>query len=332
MKFIICLISPLLFFSAASNAAVQFKLTFEGATWNDTSDWSTQPTYRHKSGNSYNTFGEALRGETQYYFDNYIAAALDYKDDHVINITLRQDNATAAFGYASGGSTYTVNGISEGNIWHQLAGEGAVTKHGAHFEASIAYNLDYSATGLYGGWGSLSRTALLGNVAGGLTRHEVMHVLGMQSEILDQQRFGYDPRTDPGANIASMYDTKLVDKNGNALLNYDAGMGGWLTNNYELNDNWSDSNSGVRFKGIADDGSDLFLTVDSEANSIDFDHLTVSYNTSEHRDNTYDLIERDRAILRGLGYSVVGSTTVPEPSSLLLIGLGCFPLFFRKRK
>ncbi|MFK7768027.1 MAG: beta strand repeat-containing protein [Mariniblastus sp.] len=277
--------------------SVRFTLNFEpGSLWFDTTP-VTDPVYT--------TYGEQLRGELQNYFDTVIAPVFAGDFDLAIDIN---DNEGDSFASATAfGQGFTdVNGqmLWVASPWSILTGRGDRTPGGS--DGVINYNLDLD---LYGGTATpaqeaASRQALLDNVRGGLTRSTFFNILGMESEIPNEIRGATDPRGT--RNRATVMDLQYRDNVDNVLVdNYDAGDFTFEVQNYATNPgSWAGDNSGVYFLGIDDAGNPIELPVNSNSQLIDFDTL-ASALAGTSRDGAWgDVVEQDRAFLRGLGYDL----------------------------
>ncbi len=274
---------------------VTFVLNFEpGSGWFDATPWNQD---------GYATYGDALRGELQDYFDNVIAPV--FAGDFTVTIDINDDETDSfASARALGLGLEDVGGqqLLVGSPWSILTGRG--DRNGPSIaDGVIDYNLDVS---LYGG----DLQALLDNIAGGLTRHEFFHVLGMESGIPNETQ-SFDPRGT--RNIATVMDSRYFDLNDAPLIgNYDPADMTFEVQAYVTNADWAGDNSGVYFAGIADDGSPMMLAVNSNAEQIDYRHLASSFAGTGRLGPWEDVIEQDRAFLRGLGYNL-NPVTPPIP-------------------
>ncbi len=272
---------------------VTFNLNFEeGSLWFDATAYTSQ--YG-------TTFGDALRGELQNYFDTVIAPifagtftmTLDINDDEVDTFA-----SATALGY----SFHEVNGqnIWAASPWSILTGRGDTNGSGTS-DGVIDYNLDLD---LYQG----DQQALLDNIAGGLTRNQFFRVLGMESFIPNETQT-FDPRGN--REVASVMDTLYRDVNDAPLVgNYSGADFMFDVLNYVANPNWAGDNSGIYFLGIDDSGAEMRLAVNSNTELIDFDTLASSLAGTSRDGDFNEIVEQDRAFLRGLGY-VLNPITVP---------------------
>ena len=288
---------------------VNFQLNFEpGSLWFDATLVPNTSIYFDPA-NTALTQGEVLQRELQNYFDSIIeplfaglfTVELDILDD---------ETDTLASAAALGFGTTDVGGqdLYVASPWSILTGRGDT--NGDLSDGIIDYNLDLA---LYGGDFDL----LVRNVAGGLTRNQLFNkVLAMEAETPDETST-FDPRG--VRNLATPLDIGLHDLNDAQLLgNYDPLDSTYLVQNYVTNAIWAGDNSGVYFLGIADDGSPMQLPINSNAELIDFDTVASSLAGSSRNGSFHDIIEQDRAFLRGLGYNLNPINPV-DPSAGLLV-------------
>ncbi|MEL7496913.1 MAG: hypothetical protein AAFN77_04845 [Planctomycetota bacterium] len=270
-----------------------FVLNFEeGSGWFDATPFDL-PGYETEA---YATYGDAYRGELQKYFDEIIAPIFAGSFTMTLDITDNETD-TAASASAQGFGFEDVNGenLRVASPWSILTGRG--DRNGIDVaDGRIDYNLDINA--FYGGDGQL----FLDNLAGGLTRSQFFRVLGMDSDITDHTNF-FDPR---GTRRTAQYiDTQYIDLNGNPLLTgYDGTDSTFLVDAYTTNANWAGDNSGLFFRGVGDDGMEMLLPVNSNSELIDFDVLASALAGTSRDGDFNDIVEQDRAFLRGMGYEL----------------------------
>ena len=304
-----------------ANAQVRFALNFQqGSGFFDSTDWTEE------SDGQYSTFGDALRGELDSYLNDVIAAAFDYSSPRVITLDIKGDLDMAnvfAYGQASNYRFKEIDTnqvVMVSDVWEILVNN--VDPDPSSVEGAINYNMDLE---LYSG----NRHAMLRNIAGGLTRHEVNHVLGMTART-PRHTSTIDPR---GGEISSLrfYDHQIRDQFGNKIVSGYRSSDGSVNPtiaNYSVTNDWSNDMSGLYFQGIADDGTLIELAINSTDRTIDFSHLASSYNgplreenwvpSIDGQFNSWDaVIELDRAFYRGMGYSVV-STSVDQNINYVL--------------
>ena len=316
-KTVACLLTVIAFLQASTVVSqVQFNLRFDPESgFFDPTDWSTE------SDGQYATYGDALRGELQSYLENVIAPAFGYSEPRVLTIDIT-DGLSRAFASASTNSDFKEISpnryVSVPKAWDILVHNNNPDPTSP--EGTITYNLDVEAR--YSG----DRSAMLRNIAGGLTRHELMHVLGIASSI-PTHRDSFDPR---GLEISSLnvYDHQLRDLGGAKLVDgYRSFNGSQFENpsisRYELSNDWSSDESGLHFAGIADDGRELNIPINSSSTLIDFDHPVGSFAglaRQESFDRSKDIgpnfwdaiIELDRALLRKMGYQLAGESQIGD--------------------
>ena len=264
---------------------VVFNLNFVGNIWNDATPWLG------------GTYGDAMRAAVQNYFDNVLAPT--FAGNFALSITISDLALTAlSTSRALGGQFINIAGqqIFASSPFSILTGRGDT--NGASADAEIDFNVDFA---LYGGDNVIGRQALLDNLDG-LTRYEFLKVLGMES-FIPNHTTSNDPRG--GRNIASVMDLGLRDLNNAPLLgNYSLLDNEFDVLNYSVNGSWAGDTSGLYFRGIGDTGLELKLPVNSNAVLIDFDAMAFTF-AGTSRNGAFDqIIEQDRAFLRGLGYSL----------------------------
>lgn len=269
------------------NDGLVFDLDFQGAAWTDATPWEG------------GTFGQALQDAVSDYFNNVIAPTFAGNFNMRIVLTDGGPVGSLSSSRPLGGQFINIGGqqIFVYSPYSILTGRGDT--NGATADGQIDYNFDPN---LYGGDNAAGRAALLRNVGGGLTRHEFWKILGMESNIANETNTN-NPRGT--RNTARVMDLGLRDLNSAPLLgNYTAADQMFTVQNYAANPNWSGDNSGLFFRGIADNGSVMRLPVNSNAILIDFDRLAFSF-AGTSRNGSYDqIIEQDRAFLRGMGYEI----------------------------
>ena len=270
-----------------------FNLNFEaGSLWFDTTPFDL-PGFEDQG---YTTFGEAYRGELQRYFDETIAPIFAGSFTMTLDITDDEtDSAADATALGFGYEEVDGQNLWVASPWSILTGRGDRNGVGVA-DGRIDYNLDINA--FYAG----DRALFLEQLAGGLTRSQFFRVLGMDSNITSHTNF-FDPRgirTD-----AQVIDTRYIDLNGNPLLtDYDAGDNTFLVDSYVTNANWAGDNSGIFFRGIDDFGAEMLLAVNSNSELIDFDVIASALAGTSRDGDFNDIIEEDRAFLRGMGYEL----------------------------
>ncbi|MGY8748221.1 MAG: hypothetical protein ACKVHR_09230 [Pirellulales bacterium] len=245
--------------------------------------------------NGYATFGDALRGELQLYFDNTIMPLFDGSFTLTIDITDDENDSLAtaqAFGYGF----HDLNGenVWAATPWSIMTGRG--DSNGVdESDGLINYNLDLSR---FGG----DQQALLDNVTGGLTRSQFFRVLGMES-FIENETQAFDPRGI--RDVASVMDLQYFDTNDAAVLgNYDANDSTFEVLNYTTNGSWAGDGSGLYFMGVSDIGAPMSLPVNSNTELIDFDTIASSLAGTSRDGSFNDIVEQDRAFLRGMGFNL----------------------------
>ncbi len=245
--------------------------------------------------NGYATFGDALRGELQLYFDNTIIPLFDGSFTVTLDITDNEVDSLAtseAFGYGF----HDLNGenVWAASPWSIMTGRG--DSNGVdESDGLINYNLDLSR---FGG----DQQALLDNITGGLTRSQYFRVLGMESFIPNETQ-SFDPRGN--RDIASVMDLQYRDLNDAAVVgNYDANDSTYEVLSYVTNANWAGDGSGLYFLGESDTGAPMPLPVNSNTELIDFDTIASSLAGTSRDGSFNDIVEQDRAFLRGMGFSL----------------------------
>ena len=254
--------------------------------------------------NGYATFGDALRGELQLYFDNTIIPLFEGSFTVTLDITDNEVDSLAtseAFGYGF----HDLNGenVWAASPWSIMTGRG--DSNGVdESDGMINYNLDLSR---FGG----DQQALLDNITGGLTRSQYFRVLGMESFIPNETQ-NFDPRGN--RDVASVMDLQYFDINDAAVVgNYDANDSTFEVLNYTTNANWAGDGSGLYFMGVSDTGTPMPLSVNSNTELIDFETIASSLAGTSRDGSFNDIVEQDRAFLRGLGFSL-SPVTPPELS------------------
>ena len=245
--------------------------------------------------NGYATFGDALRGELQLYFDNTIIPLFEGSFTVTIDITDNEVDSLAtseAFGYGF----HDLNGenVWAASPWSIMTGRG--DSNGVdESDGLINYNLDLSR---FGG----DQQALLDNITGGLTRSQYFRVLGMESFIPNETQ-SFDPRGN--RDIASVMDLQYRDLNDAAVVgNYDANDSTYEVLNYTTNANWAGDGSGLYFMGVSDTGAPMPLSVNSNTELIDFETIASSLAGTSRDGSFNDIVEQDRAFLRGMGFNL----------------------------
>ena len=245
--------------------------------------------------NGYATFGDALRGELQLYFDNTIIPLFEGSFTVTLDITDNEVDSLAtseAFGYGF----HDLNGenVWAASPWSIMTGRG--DSNGVdESDGMINYNLDLSR---FGG----DQQALLDNITGGLTRSQYFRVLGMESFIPNETQ-SFDPRGN--RDIASVMDLQYRDLNDAAVVgNYDANDSTYEVLSYVTNANWAGDGSGLYFLGESDTGAPMPLPVNSNTELIDFDTIASSLAGTSRDGSFNDIVEQDRAFLRGMGFSL----------------------------
>ena len=277
--------------------AVRFNLNFEpGSLWFDTTPFVL---------GDFTTYGEALRGELQNYFDTVLAPVFAGDFDLTIDINDNEgDSFASASAFGEGFEEIDGQMLLVASPFSILTGRGDRTPGGS--DGVINYNLDLE---LYGGTATpeaeaASRLALLDNVRGGLTRTTFFNILGMESEIPNEVRGATDPR---GTRTAvTPFDLQYRDLNDAPLVgNYNNGDFTFEILDYATNPgSWAGDNSGVYFLGIDDSGQPIELAVNSNSQLIDFDTLASTLAGTSRNGAWGDVVEQDRAFLRGLGYTL----------------------------
>lgn len=280
---------------------VTFNLNFEAnSLWFDATPYGL---------NGYATRGDALRGELQNYFDNVMAPI--FAGTYEMTIDINDDETdTFASAEAFGFGFEDVNGqnLWVASPWSILTGRG--DRNGPlNSDARIDYNLELD---LYAG----DFEALLQNVSGGLTRNQFFRVLGMQSEIPNETQT-FDPRGT--RNLGTVLGVGYRDINGNPIIgNYDSGDNTFEVLSYVSNPNWAGDGTGIYFVGYDDSGAEMQLVVNSNTELIDFDTLASSLAGTSRNGDWHDIIEQDRAFLRGMGYTL-NPIDPPVPDDGLLV-------------
>ncbi len=260
----------------------QFILNFEeGSGWFDATPYNI---------NGYATRGDALRGELQKYFDEQIIPV--FSNSFSIELDINDDAIdTLASARALGVGLEDVNGqnVMVGSPWSILVGRG--DRNAEASDGEIDFNLDVA---LY----QDNFEALLQNVAGGLTRSQFFKILGMNSEIPNETN-SFDPRGT--RNFATLLDIGYRDLNDNPLIgNYDGTDSMFDVLDYQTNAIWAGDNTGIYFMGVDDTGNPMQLAVNSNAELIDFDTLASALAGTSRDGDFHDIVEQDRAFLRGL--------------------------------
>jgi len=293
---VVCLIAIYVFLFSAQNAlagGVDFQLFFE-----PNSAWDGNYTARAAMESMFGQYEATLRtsGAWNATIEVYVT-----------------DNESSAFASASAGSSAIVDFDGKKflapNAWQQIVqGEddpnGPIQPDGSGRDIVVNWNL------------ALSQPA--SNI--GLLRHELMHGLGMTSSLPRPSMAIGGAITRPlvgQETIARIADAALRDLNGNPLLaDYNGAYDRHVLADYAVDSDWGDANeSGIFFRGIADDGSPLDMTMnswqatESSTGRVDFSHITdVSYFFA--RNGEWNFVNAsDRAFFRGLGYESVAPTT-----------------------
>jgi hypothetical protein len=223
------------------------------------------------------------------------------------------DNEFSAYASASPGSTGIVDfqgrQFLAPNAWQQIVQgtddpNGPIQPDGSQRDITVNWNLGLSQP--------QSNTGLL--------RHELMHGLGMLSSLRGPTMAITGAITRPGVGqetTARVMDAALRDLNGNPLLaGYNGDYSRHVLADYTVDSIWDDGNeSGIVFRGIADDGSPLDMSMNSwQANAtysggVDLSHITqVSYAYVRNAEWNY-VNASDRAFFRGMGYRAVAPAT-----------------------
>jgi Ca2+-binding RTX toxin-like protein len=240
------------------------------------------------------TRGEVLRNDLQQYFDTVIAPI--FSESFSIEIDINDDETDSlASARAEGYGLVDVNGqnLWAASPWSILTGRG--DRNGDASDAVIDYNLDLT---LY----QDNFEALRQNIAGGLTRNQFFRVLGMES-LVEDETTSFSDRGN--RHFATVMDVGYRDLNDNPIVgNYTAADSTFEVLNYQTNAFWGGDNSGIYFQGIDDSGNPMQLIANSNAELIDFDTLASSLAGTSRDGDFHQIIEQDRAFLRGMGYSL----------------------------
>ncbi len=148
----------------------------------------------------------------------------------------------------------------------------------------------------------------------GLLRHEIMHGLGAVNSVANPTMSAMDVPggPTPGARQqVALYDLQIVDANGDPLVgDYDPDDGTFAVQPVVLDGTmaeWTDGSAGLRFRGVADDASDLEMELGTFPNGDDaillLNEPSLLMSAAAHP--TWNTVaEPDRAFFRALGYSV----------------------------
>lgn len=272
MKFdVIRLLMALLVFAVVvgaqkpASAEVIFALSFPDVT-NDTNQNWDDPTY-----------GSQARATLQAVLDE---VGGEFAETAIIQLEINSSMTTA---YAAGANTATQvlqpGGFRDGNTYIKIRTGNDVNSSAT--DAFIEYSFNLSLYSDNNGDGVVNYLDFIANLRG-LTRHEILHILGAVS--------GIDP-ANPAASQVTRHDTFLFDSAGRKLVNPD----GSISSTADL-----------------DDPNAYFDSLGAAPNyringSHDFAHLIdvhFPYRTTINDD--------DRAYLRTLGYA-------PPPGKLLNI-------------
>ncbi len=276
---------------------VTFELNFEaGSLWFDATPWD-----------GFADFGEALRAEVTNFYNDVMAPL--FTGEYTVTLDINDDETDSfATSAAQGWGYEDVDGtmLYVASPWSILTGNG--DRNGAAADAIIAYNLGLD---LFGG----DRQALLDNIAG-TTRFQTMNILGMVSNVENATL-----TTDGIGDIidATVLDYGYRDSSNNRIVgNQDALTNQFEVLNYTTNPNWANDNSGIYFTGIDDADNPVQLPVNSNPQLINFDVLASALAGSSRLGPFDQVIEQDRAFLRGMGYSLNPLAFAPAKAGQLV--------------
>lgn len=149
----------------------------------------------------------------------------------------------------------------------------------------------------------------------GLTRHELMHGLGMVSGISGPTWASGGSIEKPytgTSGIPTICDRQIRDANDDPVFgDYNEETRTFILNDYAVDNDWDDDNgSGLVFRGIDDSGKTMDMPyfsmnpTNGYPGKVDFSHVYVVMYANKHPDWN-NISEVDRAFLRGMGYAVV---------------------------
>ncbi|HVF70616.1 MAG TPA: hypothetical protein VM940_03315 [Chthoniobacterales bacterium] len=251
-----CALAALLGFSPFAQAEVTFALDFPDVTSHTNQNWD-DPTH-----------GSLARSTLQTVLNEI---GREFAESATIQLSITSSMATA---YAAGANTAShvlqPGGFRDGNTYIKIRTGSDV--NGAATDAFIEYSFNLSLYADQNGDGAVNYLDFVANLKG-LTRHEIIHILGAVS--------GIDP-ANPASSQVTRHDTFLFDSAGNPLVN----PGGTVSGTANL----SDPNTYFDAIGPAPN-----YTINHEG---DFSHLIgihFPYRTTINDD--------DRAYFRTLGYA-----------------------------
>jgi hypothetical protein len=243
-------------FAPRLRAAVTFALTFPDVTAHTNQNWD-DPTY-----------GAQARSTLQAVLDEI---GREFAETATIQLTITSSMTTA---YAAGANTATYvlqpGGFRDGNTYLKIRTGSDV--NGSAADCSIEYSFNLSLYADQNGDGVVNYADFIANLKG-LTRHEIIHILGAVSGI---------DLANPAASQVTRHDTFLFDSAGRPLVN----PGGSLSATANLHD------PNAYFDAI---GSGPNYTINREG---DFSHLI-----GIHFPYRATINDNDRAYLRTLGYA-----------------------------
>lgn len=254
-RFALVLIT-LLAFATDLRATVTFALTFPDVSSHTNQNWD-DPTY-----------GATARATLQSVLDEI---GREFAETATIQLTITSSMTTA---YAAGATTATQvlqpGGFRDGNTYIKIRTGSDV--NGSAADGSIEYSFNLSLYSDQNGDGVVNYLDFIANLKG-LTRHEILHVLGAVS--------GIDP-ANPAASQVTRHDTFLFDSAGRQLVNPGGAING-AANLHDPNAYFDAAGAGPNFTiNRADDFSHLI--------GIHFPYRTT-------------VSDDDRAYLRTLGYA-----------------------------
>ena len=242
--------------AASSRAEVTFALSFPDVTSHTNQNWDDPAN------------GAVARATLQAALDE---VGREFAETATIQLTITSSMTTA---YAAGATTalqvLQPGGFRDGNIYIKIRTGSDV--NGSAADGSIEYSFNLSLYSDQNGDGVVNYLDFIANLKG-LTRHEILHVLGAVS--------GIDP-ANPGASQVTRHDTFLFDSAGRPLVNPGGTING-SANIHDPNAYFDATGTGPNYAiNHADDFSHLIGI-----------HFPYRVNVNDD----------DRAYLRTLGYA-----------------------------